>query len=334
MHLLGNEEVRAALPWDALIESLRDAFASGATQPLRTVHTVPVPGEAPASFVAMPAWEAGGKLAVKLVFVTPGNTARNLPSVHSTVLVFNAVSGAAEAVMEGAELTARRTAAASALAASLMARKDAKSLLIVGAGAIAENLVPAHCRVRAYDTVTLWARHPDRAARLAERLELPVAIATDLDDAVARADVIATATFARQPLVRGDLLRPGCHLDLVGGYTPDMREADTTAVLRARGGIVVDTFEGAMAEAGDLLQPMREGVLTRSDILCDLAALCRGEATARHRDDQITLFKSVGAAIEDFAAARLVADTTSGLDSSGPARAGHRYSSTGGAASA
>lgn len=309
MKLFTDSDVKAALPWHMLIAELKDTFAKGITQPLRTAHPVPVPGEPDATFLAMPAWEEGGKLAVKILFIAPGNAKRDLPAVNATVMVFDAVTGQAEAVMEGAELTARRTAATSAMAADIMARKDAKSLLIVGSGTIARNLVSAHRAVRDYETVTIWGRNRDKAQALADQFD-GVHIAVDLDAAVAEADVIAAATMTNEPLIKGKLLKPGAHLDLVGGFTQDMREADTDAVKRAAGGIIVDTYEGAMAEAGDLTQPLAAGDISKSDIVGDLAELCRGEAIPRVSEDQITLFKSVGAALEDFVAARITASST------------------------
>jgi len=307
MKVILDAQVKDLLPWDVLISELREAFSTGVSQPLRTAHTIPVPGEPDASFLAMPAWEEGGKLAVKILFIAPGNSARNLPAVNASVMVFDAVTGQAEAAMEGAELTARRTAATSALAADLMARKDATSLLIVGAGTIAGNLIPAHRTVRDYDTVQIWARRPERALELAARFDDNVTAITDLDAAVAQADVIATATISSDPLIKGALLKDGAHLDLVGGFTTEMREADSEALKRAPGGIIVDTYDGAMAEAGDITQPLADGSITRADIVGDMAELCRGEARPRQSDSQITVFKSVGAAIEDFVAARMVA---------------------------
>ncbi|WP_170763258.1 ornithine cyclodeaminase family protein [Ruegeria lacuscaerulensis] len=307
MKVFSDAQVKEALPWEGLISELRAAFAKGVSQPLRTAHTVSVPGEPDASFLAMPAWEEGGKLAVKILFIAPGNSARNVPAVNASVMVFDATTGQAEAAMEGAELTARRTAATSALAADLMARKDAKTLLVVGAGTIAGNLIPAHRAVRDYDSVQIWARRPEQAQALADQFDDKVTVATDLDAAVAEADVISAATITNDPLIKGALLKEGAHLDLVGGFTADMREADSDALKRAAGGIIVDTFDGAMAEAGDITQPLAEGAITRDDIVGDMAELCRGEAIPRASDTQITVFKSVGAAIEDFVAARMTA---------------------------
>ena len=310
MKILDEAAVRAALPWGELVEALRATFAAGCEQPLRTAHSVGVPGEPDISLLMMPAWQVGERIAVKMVCIVPGNSARGLPAVAATVVVFDGTTGAVQAVAEGGELTARRTAATSALAADYLARKGAETLLIVGAGRIAENLIPAHCTVRPYKRVLIWARKPDQAADLAARstdCAAEVAAAPSLGAAVAEADVISCATLAIDPLVPGASLKPGVHLDLVGGYRTDMREADDEAVRRARGGIIVDTYDGALSEAGDLTQPLESGVIARRDIVGDLAELCRGEAPARKDDAQITLFKSVGAAIEDYAAAAMAA---------------------------
>ena len=307
MKVFSDAQVKKALPWRGLIDELRATFAKGVSQPLRTAHTIPVPGEPDASFLAMPAWEEGGKLAVKILFIAPGNSTRQLPAVNASVMVFDAVTGQVEAAMEGAELTARRTAAASALAADLTARKEAKTLLIVGAGTIAGNLIPAHCAVRDYESIKIWARRPEQAQALADQFDDSVSVVTDLDPAVVEADVIATATLTNDPLIKGALLKDGAHLDLVGAFTTDMREADSEALKRAAGGSIVDTYEGAMAAAGDITQPLAEGAINRGDIVGDMAELCRGEANPRRSGTQITVFKSVGAAIEDFVAARMVA---------------------------
>lgn len=309
MRVFSDAQVQEVLPWKELISELKDAFAKGVSLPLRTAHTVPVPGEPDTSFLAMPAWEVGGKLAVKILYIVPGNSARNLPAVNATVLVFDAVTGQVQAAMEGAELTARRTAATSALAADMMARKDAGSLLIVGAGKIASNLIPAHRTVRDYDQVRIWSRRPEQAEGLAAQFDASVTAVADLDAALAEADVVAAATFSNDPLIKGALLKDGAHLDLVGGYTTDMREADNDAIRRAAGSIIVETYEGAMAEAGDITQPLDQGAITKADIAGDLAELCRGKVQARTNDNQITFFKSVGAAVEDFVAARMVTES-------------------------
>jgi ornithine cyclodeaminase/alanine dehydrogenase-like protein (mu-crystallin family) len=248
---------------------------------------------------------------VKVVSVYPGNGARKLPSVSASYLLCDGATGEHLALIDGAEITRRRTAAASALAASYLARDDAASLLIVGSGHIAGLMVAAYRAVRPISRVRVWNVREAGAARLVARLRTQGVAAeavTDLAAAVAEADIVACATLAREPLVQGVWLRPGTHLDLIGGFTPAMREADDEAVRRSR--VFIDT-DAALAEAGDLLDPIAHGVLQRDDIAGDLFSLCRGDATGRRDRKEITLFKSVGSALEDLASAGLAYGATS-----------------------
>lgn len=254
-----------------------------------------------------PVWRAGGPVAVKVVNIFPGNARAGLPAVLGTMLLFDGESGAPLAVIDGRSLTVRRTAAASALAADYLARKDARTLAVVGTGQLAPALALAHAAVRPIGSVRVWGRSPEKAERTAAFLAdggLSAEPVRALEDAVRWADIITCATLAKDPLVRGEWLAPGAHLDLVGGFTPEMREADDEAVRRSR--VYVDTVEGALAEAGDLVQPIASGAIEAGDIAGDLAGLCCGAAPGRGSDAEVTLFKSVGTALEDLAAAELV----------------------------
>lgn len=306
--LIDAARVRAATPWPLLVEALRQAFRAGCVLPPRHHHGFKVPGEREATLLLMPAWREGGTLGVKLVNIVPGNDARGLPAVSGVYLLFSATTGQPLALIDGAELTARRTAAASALAATFLAREDAGRMVMVGTGRLAPELVAAHASVRPIREVTVWGRHPAKAealaARLRDELGLAVAASADLEAAVRQADLVSCATTSAEPLVRGEWLAPGAHLDLVGGFTPAMREADDEAVRRSR--VWVDTMDGGTREAGDIVQPLASGVLAREAIVGDLFALCRGEARGRATTAEITLFKSVGTALEDLAAATLV----------------------------
>jgi alanine dehydrogenase len=307
MRIMDEAAVRAALPWTGLIATLREVFVAGCEVPLRTAHTISIPGDPDGSLLMMPAWQGGRLIVVKIVNVMPGNGARGLPAVAASLLAFDGRTGALLAMLDGGEVTARRTAAASALAANALARTDAEELLVVGAGRSAANLAQAHCAVRAYRRVRIWARRREAAEALAATLQglaPDIRAAPTLEPAVRTADVISCATLATAPLVRGAWLRPGAHLDLVGGYTPDMREADDDAIARA-GAIYVDTFAGALAEAGDIVQPIARGVITRARIGGELADLCRAHTSVRPVPEAITVFKSVGTALEDYAAAVL-----------------------------
>lgn len=201
--------------------------------PLRHHHTVVQEGEPPATLLLMPAWQPGGSLGVKLVTVTPGNSQRGLPVIAGSYVLFSAITGAVEAIIDGAELTARRTAATSALAADYLARRDARRLLVVGAGKLSLNLVEAHATVRAIEAVSIWARRPEQAEEVAAEaraLGFDAAAVSDIDAAVSQADIISCCTLSREPLVRGAFVQPGTHLDLIGAYRHDMRETDDAAM--------------------------------------------------------------------------------------------------------
>jgi ornithine cyclodeaminase/alanine dehydrogenase-like protein (mu-crystallin family) len=310
MRVLDAAQTAASLPFERLIPALREAFITGAEAPLRHRHDIAQPDGTTAALLLMPAWRADGFLGVKVVSVYPGNGTRNLPAVSASYLLCDGATGEHLALIDGAEITRRRTAAASALAASYLARDDAASLLIVGAGHIAGLMAAAYRVVRPISRVRVWNIREQGAARLAARLRAEGVAAeavTDLPAAVAEADIVTCATLAREPLVRGEWLRPGTHLDLIGGFTPAMREADDEAVRRSR--VFIDT-DAALAEAGDLLDPIAHGVLRRDDIAGSLFTLCRGEAMGRRGRGEITLFKSVGSALEDLAAAGLAYGAT------------------------
>ena len=303
MKVVGEAELAAVLDERSLVECLREAFRQGAEAPLRHRHAVPAPG-GEGTLLLMPAWQRGRSLGVKVVTVFPGNASRGLSAVQAAYLLLDAETGAPLALLDGAMLTRRRTAAASALAAGYLARADSSTLLMVGTGSMAPHLVAAHAAARPIREVRVWGRTPQKAKALAARLDrpgLPVTASEDLETAVRAADVVSCATLANEPLIRGAWLRPGTHLDLVGGFTPEMREADDEAVRRSR--VFVDT-PAALEEAGDVVQPVKDGILQAEDV-ADLFDLVRGRRSGRTDEAQITLFKSVGAALEDLAAARL-----------------------------
>jgi ornithine cyclodeaminase len=196
----------------------------------------------------------------------------------------------------------RRTAAASALASSFLSRKDSKTLLVIGTGKLAPYMAAAHAAVRQFDRILVWGRSGEKARSLAERLKASVAV--DLRPALAEADVVTCATTSATPIVHGADVRAGTHVDLVGGFTPTMREADDALV--AKSSVFVDTYVGALAEGGDVVEPIRSGVIERSAVRAELAELCRGDKPGRTGAAEITLFKSVGTALEDLAAACMV----------------------------
>ncbi|MCW5609582.1 MAG: ornithine cyclodeaminase family protein [Rubrivivax sp.] len=309
MRSLDAAAVRAALPFPALVAALRRAFAAGAEVPARHVHAIGTAGVS----LLMPAWRAAAaepaRYGVKIVNVFPGNAARGLPGIHGVYALFDAATGVPLAVLDGSELTARRTAAVAALAADGLARADARSLLVVGAGRVGSIIPEAMRAVRpALRDVTVWNRTPAAAEVLAARLRDQgfVARATaDLAAAVPRADIVSCATLSEAALVQGAWLAEGTHLDLIGSFAPAMREADGAAFARCR--VFVDTDE-ALAKSGDLLQAVAEGAWETAALQGTLAQLCRGEAAGRRDAAERTLFKSVGTALADLAAAERVAD--------------------------
>lgn len=308
MRIVTAEEVRQSLTYPALIDALEEAFRGDITVPVRHHHTLPQTGS-DATLLLMPAWTASGEpfVGCKLVTVFPDNAANEKPSVYGSYFLLSGETGEPLAVMDGRELTAWRTAAASALAARHLARDDAAHLVMIGAGALAAHLVRAHACVRPIRRVSIWNRTGERGEALARALaaeKFSVEVADDREAAVREADIVSCATLSAAPLLHGGWLRPGAHVDLVGGYTPEMREADDEAIRRAR--VYVDTRAGALKEAGDVVEPIRRGVIAESEVQGDLFDLCRGAAQGRKTADEITLFKSVGTAIEDLAAAMLV----------------------------
>ena len=304
---LDAAEIEGLLGFPALIDALAKGFAASWSVPVRHHYSIAMPGgEADQTLLLMPAWEPGEAIGVKLATITPGNGARGLPAVQAVYLVLDGKTGAPMALLDGAALTVRRTAAASALASRYLSRKDAGAMLMVGAGALARPLIEAHCSVRPIDRVRLWARDSAKARAKADQLigsGVHVEAALDLEAAARSADIISCATLSRSPLIKGAWLKPGTHLDLVGAFTPEMREADDEAVKLAS--LFCDTREGALKEGGDLVQPLKAGLIAQGDIKGDLSDLVSGRHQGRASLREITLFKSVGTAIEDFAAARL-----------------------------
>ena len=298
MRLIDAETAARLLDLPSLIEALRDGHRAGVAQYGRLLMQ-----DGADALLGMAAWQRGQAFGVKLASVFPGNAARGRPTIDSVYVLFDGETGAPRAVIDATPLTVRKTAADSALAADYLARRDARTLLMVGAGAQAEWMVAAHRVVRpTIDRVRVWNRTRARAESLAARLGAEVA--DDLAAAAAAADVICCATATTEPVLRGAWLRPGVHVDLVGGYTPAMREADDDAVRRAA--LFVDTRRYTLHEAGDIAAPLAAGVIAESDIRADLFQLVRGEAPGRRDADEITLFKNAGGGHLDLMAARLI----------------------------
>lgn len=304
--VLDAADVRAGTPWRQLMGAIATIVASDtAVQPERHVHDLDLGDHGVGSLLLMPSWVPREAVGVKAITYVPTNAGTSTPTINAAYLLFDGADGRLLAVLDGDELTARRTAATSALAADRLARTDARRLLVVGTGQLAPRMAEAHAQVRDLERIEVWGRDPQAAADVATSLVglgLPARPSEDLAASVREADIISTVTGATNPLVHGADLRPGAHLDLVGSFRRDMREADDEAVRRAS--VFVDTRPGALA-SGDLALPLEAGAITEAAILADLADLVRGSHPGRPDDDEITLFKSAGFALADLAAARL-----------------------------
>jgi ornithine cyclodeaminase/alanine dehydrogenase-like protein (mu-crystallin family) len=319
MRFIDADAVNAALSYPKLVDIIDEAFRIGAISPTRHHHSVELEGRPTATLLLMPAWTssapgattAGPYMGIKLVTVFPDNGRLGKPAVQGAYLLLSTETGEPLALLDAPALTVWRTAAASALASRYLSRPDASHLLMVGAGALSSYLIRAHASVRPITTVTVWNRSAASAEKLAKSLSgsgFSVSVADNLETAARSADIISTATISTEPLVRGGWLKPGTHVDCVGAFRPDMRETDDDVARRAR--IWVDTRAGALHEAGDILQPLKSGVIQERDVLGDLFELARGTAPRRDAAHEITMFKSVGASLEDLAAAIAVYEAT------------------------
>ncbi|NWO04517.1 MAG: ornithine cyclodeaminase family protein [Alteromonadaceae bacterium] len=302
MRVISTQEVAGALAWPALIERLATTFREGVESPPRHHHAMHR-SDGEATMLLMPAWDEAGYIGMKMVNVFPQNANAGLPAISGLYILCEGQHGTPLACIDGSALTSRRTAAASALAARELARQDAASLLVVGTGKLAPMLIEAHAAVRPIHTVRIWGRNPDKAEALAEKFRdrFDCQAVTDLETAVPEADIISCATLSTEPLIQGEWLKSGSHLDLVGAFRPTMRETDSHCLARSE--VFVDTYAGALGEGGDILQAMDEGKFNETDLRAELAELLRGEKPGRTSDEAITLFKSVGASLEDLAAA-------------------------------
>jgi ornithine cyclodeaminase/alanine dehydrogenase-like protein (mu-crystallin family) len=314
MKTVSAQDLARLAPHGDLVEALREAFGARYVAPLRHHHDIARGLLPAATYLLMPAWsdmaEEGGDegfIGLKTVLVVPDNPDRGVPTVQATYQLFSGLTGSLLALIDGTELTLRRTACASALGASFLARADASRMVIVGAGALAPHMVRAHAAVRPIRQVAVWSRTRANAEALAESLSqegFETSVPESLEPAVGQADIVSCATTSSEAVVLGKWLKPGVHIDLVGAFRPTMREVDGAAVANAR--VFVDTREGALSEGGDLIQAIDEGVFKAEDVEAELTELVTGAHSGRAGADDITLFKSCGTALEDLAAAIMV----------------------------
>jgi ornithine cyclodeaminase len=312
MQHFSAERIAALLTYGEIADAIGAAFADGNIRAPQRWHLTSEtdPNDA---LLIMPAWRPGGVGIVKAVTVRSGNAARGLATVQGTALLFDEASGTPLATVDATALTRWRTAATSLLAARRLARPESSIMAMVGSGAMADHLLRAFSSEFALREVLIWSRTAAHARGLAAAIGLPktvrVSVVDDLESAVRRADIVSCATLAESPLVFGAWVKSGAHVDLVGAFRPTMRESDDTLIQRAR--IYVDTRAGALSEAGDLVRPLRAGVIRQSDVLGELADLVREDR--RSDENAVTLFKSVGHSIEDLATAERLMDAAAAV---------------------
>lgn len=312
MKLLTLEQTRKALPYDKLIDALKQGFCQEVEAPLRHHHFLENGPNDKDVMLLMPSWLKENWGGVKIVNVVPGNSKRGLASISSSYILFNRLTGKHELILDGGELTARRTAAASALAASYLAKSDSKIHLVIGAGRVGQNIPFAYKNILNIEETLVYNKSKERGEQMVSNLienGLKAKLVTELTkDIVEQADVITCATLSKDPILKGEWLRPGQHIDLIGSFTPEMREVDDEAIRKSQ--LYVDT-EAALIESGDIAIPIAAGIITENDILANLHTLCQNNIKARKSDDEITLFKGVGTAVEDLSAAILAYDSVS-----------------------
>jgi alanine dehydrogenase len=296
------EQLARVATYVDVIEALRDGFKTEIQTPVRHHHET----SGVSTLLLMPAWSRDWT-GLKTVVVKTDNAAMGLPTVQASYLLIDNATGETVAVMDGTELTRRRTAAASALAADYLAAPNASTHVIVGTGALGAHFAKAHAAVRPITKTLIYNRSANKAESLAAELRgdgMDVTAITDLETAVSEADIVSCITTSTAPIVMGHWLKAGAHVDLAGAFKPSMRETDGEVVARSR--VFVDTRDGALSEAGDLLQARDEGKFDFATVQGDLFELCRGSVAGRKTAGEITLFKSCGTALEDLATAVMV----------------------------
>jgi len=306
MRLIPDGEISKHLEYKKLIEALREIFQSEYTLPVRHHHFYKTPGGDENTLILMPVWNSEF-MGLKQVTVAPANAKDHLPSIFAQYILSDSKTGQPLAFMNATELTARRTACTSALAASYLCREDAANLLIVGGGAVAKHLAQAHLTVRDFKKVSIWMRNSGKMEEFVVNLKaqgIPAVAVTDLEESARQADLISCATLSKTPIIKGEWLKPGTHLDLIGSHKPSTRETDDEAIRKSS--IFVDSRDGAIHETGELALPIAAGIISEKEVKADIVELIKGIHSGRTSTEEITLFKSAGLAIEDLAAALLV----------------------------
>ena len=306
MLIIPDEKISEHLDYKKLIEALREIFQSDYTMPVRHHHFYKTPEGDDNTLILMPVWN-NEYMGMKQVTVAPANATRNMPSIFAQYILSDSKTGQPLAMMNATELTSRRTACTSALASSYLSREDSENLLIVGGGSVAKHLVQAHLAVRNFKKVSVWMRNSTKMSEFVADLKnqgIAVEAVTNLEEAARNADLISCATLSKTPIIKGEWVKPGTHLDMIGSHKPDTRETDDDAIRKSS--IFVDSRAGALHETGELALPIANGILSEKDVKADIVELVKDIHPGRTSTDEVTLFKSAGLAIEDLAAALLV----------------------------
>lgn len=306
MLIIPDADIIQLLDYQKLIEALREIFQSDYTMPVRHHHFYKTAEGDENTLILMPVWNQD-YLGMKQVTVAPANASKNMPSIYAQYILSDAKTGQPLAMMNATELTARRTACTSALAASFLCREDAEHLLVVGGGKVAQHLVQAHSAIRNFNKVSIWMRNPAKMEAFVSDLikqGIPAESVTNLEETARQADLISCATLSPTPVIKGDWIKAGTHLDMIGSHKPTTRETDDEAIHKSS--IFVDSRAGALHETGELAIPITNGIISENDVKADIVELVKGIHPGRTSMEEITLFKSAGLAVEDLAAALLV----------------------------
>jgi 1-pyrroline-2-carboxylate reductase [NAD(P)H] len=307
MLVINKEQVHQNLTFNALITALQQGFIEDYQMPARQVFEL-LPGDPTHNaFAVLPAWN-NRVIGVKAFTYFPQNTLKGLESLYSKIMLFSRETGEPLALLDGTSITFWRTACISALASHFLSRENANHLFFLGTGNLATYMIDAHLTVRNITQVTLWGRNKEKANLLKVQMQekyptVKFNVTHSIEDTARIADIISCATASPEPLIMGEWLKPGAHLDLIGNHNSDKRECDTLAVTQAN--MYVDSKVNVLNEAGELLIPISEGAINKSHVKGELADLCKTQK-GRNNEREITLFKSVGTALSDLITADYV----------------------------
>lgn len=296
------DDIESHFSYGEFIPYLKEYFTKEISAPQRPHYPLQKNQENADTLLLMPAWQIDKHIGIKLITVFENNVSKNLNTINGIYLLINGNTGLPLCTFDAALFTSKRTAAASALASSFLSRKDSKTLTIIGTGNLCHELIAAHSAVRELNDVRIWGRNHAKAIQKADSYSptantsvIPV---EHIDDSIAQSDIVSSATFAKEPLIQGQYIKDGTHIDLVGSYQPGYREADDELI--SKSSVYIDT-PAALHETGELLIPIKNKVISESDIKSNLIELCKGKHPGRENNAEITWFKSVGYALEDLA---------------------------------